>query len=108
MQKTGFKCRDGYRKGYAEGQRDIIPVNWHTHYCGFTIQVKTPKSSGTISENQSKQLSDYAANGYKTLVSNDYDFMLGEIEGYVRDVRVRCPSCRRLFKIKHSLSRGMR
>ena len=37
----------------------------------------------SYSENQKRQLSDYTANGYKTLVSNDYDLILKEIEDYM-------------------------
>lgn len=76
MQDTGFKRRDAYREGYAGGQPDITLANCHTHYRGFAIEFKTPKGSRTLSENQSKQLADYTANGYKTLISNDYAFML--------------------------------
>ena len=108
IQGTGSKRQDAYRKGYAGGQPDIILANFHTNYSCFAIELKTPKGPEKLSENQSKPLEDYAANGHKTLVSNDYDFVLREIEDYVRGVRIRCPSCRRLFKTKNSLSRHMR
>ena len=82
------------------------------------------------------QLSNYAENGYKTLVSNDCDLILKEIEDYMcyiihmsaiwpavttitsteyiylynnmRGTRVRRGSCKRLFKTGQSLERHMR
>ena len=63
MHDPGFKRPDACRKGYAGGQPDITLANCHTHYRGFAMELKTPEGSGTLSENQSKQLSDYEANG---------------------------------------------
>ena len=50
---------------------------------------------------------NYIENGYKTLVSNDYDIILKDIEDYMRGTRVRCGACMRLFKTGQSLGRHM-
>ena len=37
-------------------------------------------------------------NGYKTLVSNDYDQIIVEITQYFQDVRYKCAHCPKAFK----------
>ena len=44
------------------------------------------------------------SNGFKTLVSNDYDQIIEQIIGYFRDVRILCSHCPRRFISSQSLS----
>jgi prophage antirepressor-like protein len=73
LQDTPMKRINSKRLGYQKGVPDIIINNLHKTYNGFAIEFKTPTGKGIISEAQSKQLTQYGQNNYKTLVSNDYD-----------------------------------
>ena len=42
-------------------------------------------------------LLQYQNNGFKTLVSNDYDQIIEQIIEYFRDVRILCSHCPRRF-----------
>jgi hypothetical protein len=97
-QDTSYKRIDSYKKGYLKGTPDLIINNLHKKYGGFAIEFKTPKGNGVLSESQEKMLRQYKLNGYKTLVSNDYDEIVQELIEYFRDVRTLCERCGRKFK----------
>ena len=67
-QDTVHKRIDSFKKGYLRGSPDLIINNLHKHYTGFCIDFKSPKGNGVQSI-----LLQYQNNGFKTLVSNDYD-----------------------------------
>ena len=58
---------------------DVIINNLHKHYTGFAIEFKSPKGNGLLSPDQSMMLRQYENNGFKTLVSNDYDHKLSNL-----------------------------
>ena len=103
-QDTSIKRIDSFNKGYIKGTMDLIINNLHKYYSGFCLEFKTPKGLGTLSNNQSNILSHYQLNGYKTLVSNDYDRIVKELLVYFRDVRVKCSFCPRRFISSQSLT----
>ena len=72
-QDTAFKRIDSFKKGYLRGSPDLIINNLHKHYTGFCIEFKSLKGNGVLSPDQSMMLQQYQNNGFKTLVSNDYD-----------------------------------
>ena len=72
-QDTVYKRIDFFKKGYLRGSPDLIINNLHKHYSGFAIEMKSPKGNGVLSPDQSMMLRQYQNNGFKTLVSNDYD-----------------------------------
>ena len=90
--------------GYAKGSPDLIINNLHKNFRGFAIELKTPKGNGTLSKEQIKMLKRYEDNGFKTLVSNDYDECIKNVIEYFRDVRIACKYCSRRFKNTDSLS----
>ena len=102
-QDTAFKRIDSFKKGYLRGSPDMIINNLHKHYRGFCIEFKSPKGNGVLSPNQSMMLRQYQNNGFKTLVSNDYDQIIEQIIEYFRDVRINCSYCTRRFIIPQSL-----
>ena len=55
-----------------------------------SIEFKTPLCTGVLSETHKTLLEQCEQNGYKTLVSNDYDYLIKEINDYLKDVRIRC------------------
>ena len=94
---------DSFKKGYIRGSPDLIVNNLHKHYSGFAIEFKSPKGNGVLSPDQSMMLQQYQNNGFKTLVSNDYDQIIEQIIEYFRDVRLLCSHCPRQFISSQSL-----
>ena len=102
-QNTSIKRIESYRKGYLRGSPDLIINNLHKHYTGFAIEFKSPKGNGVLSPDQSMMLRQYENNGFKTLVSNDYDHIIEQLIEYFRDVRMLCSHCPRRFISSQSL-----
>ena len=103
-QDTVHKRIDSFKKGYLRGSPDLIINNLHKHYTGFAIEFKSPKGNGVLSPDQSMILLRYQNNGFKILVSNDYDQIIEQIIEYFRDVRLLCSYCPRRFISPQSLS----
>ena len=89
--------------GYQKGVPDLTIQNLHKMYSGFAIEFKTPRGNNQLSEAQKVMLKEYENNGFKVLVSNDYDEILREIIHYFEGVRVKCSHCSRKFKTSDSL-----
>ena len=102
-QDTVHKRIDSFKKGYLRGSPDLVINNLHKHYTGFCIEFKSPKGNGILSPDQSMMLRQYQNNGFKTLVSNDYDQIIEQIIEYFRDVRIKCSYCSRRFISPQSL-----
>ena len=102
-QETVHKRIHSFKKGYLRGSPDLIINNLHKHYTGFCIEFKSPKGNGVLSPDQSMILLQYKNNGFKTLVSNDYDQIIKQVIEYFRDVRILCSHCPRRFISFHSL-----
>ena len=103
-QYTAFKRIDSFKKGYLRGSPDLIINNLHKHYTGFCIEFKSPKGNGVLSPDQSMILLQYQNNGFKTLVSDDYDHIIEQVIEYFRDVRMKCSFCPRRFISSQSLT----
>ena len=93
LQDTSNKRIQSYKKGYMKGQPDLLIQNHHKIYSGMCIEFKTPLGKGVVSKEQEELLRRYEDNGYKCLISNDYDLIVIEINKYMRDVRVICKFC---------------
>ena len=102
-QDTVHKRINSFKKGYLRGSPDLIINNLHKHYTGFCIEFKSPKGNGVLSSDQSMILLQYQNNGFKTLVSNDYDHIIEQVIEYFRDVRIKCSYCPRRFISPQSL-----
>ena len=94
---------NSFKKGYLRGYPDLIINNLHKHYTGFCIEFKSPKGNGVLSPDQSMILLQYQNNGFKTLVSNDYDHIIEQVIEYFGDVRIKCSYCPRRFISSQSL-----
>ena len=94
-QDTVFNRIDSFKN--LRGSPDLIINNLHKHYTGFCIEFKSPKGNGILSPGQSMILLQYQNNGFKTLVSNDYDHIIEQVIEYFRDVRIKCSYCSRRF-----------
>ena len=96
-QNTSIKRIEAHRKGYLRGSPDLTVNNLHKPYTGFAIEFKSPKGNGVLSPDQSMMLRQYQNNGFKTLVSNDYDHIIEQLIEYFTDVRILCSYCPRRF-----------
>ena len=96
-QDTVHKRIDSFKKGYLRGSPDLIINNLHKHYTGFCIEFKNPKGNGVLSPDQSMIQQQYHNNGFKILVSNDYDQIIEQIIEYFRNVRIKCSYYPRKF-----------
>jgi prophage antirepressor-like protein len=103
LQDSSNKRIQSYKKGYRKGQPDLIIQNHHKYYSGMCIEFKTPLCNGVISKEQKELLQEYEDNGYKCLISNDYDYIIKEINNYMYDVRVKCKYCKRKFISRKTL-----
>ena len=81
-QDSVTKRIDSFKNGYLRGTPDLIVHNLHKHYTGFSIEFKSPSGRGIMSDYQSKMLRQYQNNGFKTLVSNDYDYIIEHLIEY--------------------------
>ena len=102
-QDTVYKRIDSFKKGYFSGSPDLVTNSLHKRYTGFAIEMKSPKGNGVLSPDQSMMLRQYQNNGFKTLVSNDYDHIIEQIIEYFRNVRILCSHCPRRFISSQSL-----
>ena len=102
-QDSPYKRINSYKKGYLRGSPDLIINNLHKHYTGFCIEFKSPKGNSVLSPDQYMMLQQYENSGFKTLVSNDYDYIIEQLIEYFRDVRILCSYCPRRFISSQSL-----
>ena len=99
-QDTVYKRINSFKKRYLRGSPDLVINNLHKNYTGLCIEFKNPNGKGILSPDQFMMLQQYQSNGFKTLVSNNYD----QIIEYFRDVRILCSHCPRRFISSQSLS----
>ena len=89
---------DAYLKGYSSGQPDILLLNYHTHYKGLAIELKTPTGTGIISKNQGNYINVLENNGFKVLISNNYDEIITTILMYSLGIRYLIKNTKRKFR----------
>ena len=102
-QDSIYKRIKSFKKGYLSGSTDLTTNSLYKNYTGFTLEFKNPNGKGILSYDQSKMLQQYQNNGFKILVSNDYDHIIEQLIEYFRDVRIKCSYCSRRFISSQSL-----
>lgn len=103
LQDTSQKRIKAFQHGYLKGSPDIIINNLHKHYTGFVIEFKSPTGKGVVSDEQVKMIKQYKANGFKTMISNDYDDIIEQLIEYFKDIRIKCQFCTCKFKSQTTL-----
>ncbi len=103
-QDTDDKRITSYIKGYTKGQPDLIIQNLHKVYSGLVFEFKTPKGNGVVSKEQKNLIEQYEENGYKCVVSNNYDLIIKSIIDHMHDVRIKCKYCNRKFLSNKTLT----
>ena len=97
-----------HNMGYQKGSPDMIIQNLHKDYSGFAIEFKNPNGNGILSEQQSVILNEYKNNGFKVLVSNDYDEIITELIHYFDGVRIKCNYCKNKLKSTKTLNNHLK
>ncbi|CAB4000204.1 VRR-NUC domain-containing [Paramuricea clavata] len=88
-QDSSKKRCDAWRKGYLGGQPDLTIVTPSNGFNGFAIELKTPKGTGEVKDNQVAWIRELGKNGFRTLISNDYTKIVLDIEEYFRVDKTR-------------------
>jgi len=96
-QDTDQKRLDSWKLGYTSGFPDIVIFEHNQSYNGLSIEFKSPNGKGVISEKQKEINEKMADRGFKTLISNDYDDIIKEINNYLSKRRFKCNRCRLKF-----------
>jgi hypothetical protein len=65
------------------------------------MEIKSPTGNGVISAEQYKFMERLKQAGFKTLLSNDYDFLVMEVVEYFREVETICTQCGKLNQNKN-------
>ena len=109
LQDTTPKRIDAKRKGFDAGGPDIIIAVPNKQFNSLAIELKNPKGTGILSDNQKKYLNKLKLFNYKTLVSHDYDEVIREIIEYMTSIKCCCPFCKNnksstRFKTKERLN----
>lgn len=93
-QDTAAKRIDSKRKGYQAGQPDIILAVKNAKYIGFAIELKNPRGTGVLSDNQRAYLSNLQEQNYKVLMCHDYDEIAKQVHEYMASRRFFCCLCK--------------
>ena len=104
-QNTPYKRINSWKKGYLRGQPDLMILNYHQDYNGLCIEFKSLNNNCQISDAQKQMKERYKENGYKFILSNDYDNICMQLHKYMAGVRVPCKYCTRAFLNKETLEK---
>ena len=103
-QDTPDKRINSWKKGYMQGQPDLMILDFHKDYKGLCIEFKSPTNNYCVSESQLKMKEKYRDNEYAFILSNDYDKISKLIHKYMAGVRIPCKYCSKAFKNKKTLN----
>ena len=106
-QDTPYKRIISWKKGYLRGQPDLMILNYHKDYNGLCIEFKSPTNIYKISDAQKQMKERYKENGYKFILSNDYDYICMQLHKYMVGVRVPCKFCSRAFLNKKNIGKTL-
>ena len=102
-QDTDDKRLDSYKKGYMRGQPDLMVLDYHKDYKGLCIEFKSPTNNYHVNKAQYELMKNYSDNGYKFILSNDYDEICIEVYDYMKGIRLPCNYCIKHFYNKDTL-----
>jgi prophage antirepressor-like protein len=98
LQDTVEKRKLSKCQGYTRGKPDITIMNGDGKYSGFCIEMKSPTGLGKFRADQYEPLEKMKEEGYKTLLSNDYELVIHEITRYFSGYEEKCRCCGGNFK----------
>ena len=79
--------------GFCSGMPDLIIYENSKHHNGLTIEFKSPKGTGIISQSQTDANNKLSNRGYLTIISDNYDKIIFEINDYLSNRRLKCCHC---------------
>ena len=83
-QKTAVMRYDSKCKGYQPGTCDILLLNRHNEFSGLAIELKTPSGKGVVSDNQATFLDALQENGFKIIISNNFEEVIIQLYEYFK------------------------
>jgi hypothetical protein len=89
--------------GFRKGVPDLIIYEHNTIFNGLTIEFKTPKGTGIVSQCQTDVNIQLSNRGYLPIISDDYDQIILEINHYLSTRRFKCRYCRLKYKTVQTL-----
>ena len=92
-QDTKQKRINSWKKGYMKGQPDIMIMNNHMRYNGLCIEFKSPTNHYQISNAQLDMKKRFKENGFRFVISSDYDKIIRVLNNYMGRIRVPCQNC---------------
>lgn len=84
LQDTAEKRLASWAKGYLCGQPDLLILNRHRRWAGLAIEFKNPGFEPEVPRAQREALEALEAEGWSTLVSNDYDAICRRLDEYAK------------------------
>lgn len=92
-QDTKQKRINSWKKGYMNGQPDILIVNNHMRYNGLYIEFKSPTNHYQVSNAQLDMTKRFKENGFRFVISSDYDIIIRVLNNYMGGIRVPRQNC---------------
>jgi prophage antirepressor-like protein len=107
LQDSSEKRIECFAKGYVSGTPDIVITTPNGEHSGLILELKSPLGTGIVSDAQIESIERFKNDGYKTLISNDYDEILCELISYKNKLvesrkpeplqKYLCPYCNKNF-----------
>ena len=97
LPEAGARRLQAWKMGYTRGQPDLMILNHSGEYHGLALEFKHPGFEPSPTNEQLAFHSHLRTLGWKVLVCNDFCVALLEIDKYMRECKVPCECCGRLF-----------
>lgn len=101
---TEAKRIDSFRKGYQKDTPDLIIADYHINYRRLCFEFKRPTNQHQVLEAQKEMKGQYQKNGYKFVITNDYDDICTTIVEYMKNIRIPCEFCKKKLKCSRTLN----
>ena len=79
--------------GFCRGMPDLIIYELNLYFNGLTIEIKSPKGTGIVSQCQTDVNIQLSNREYLPIISDDYDDIILEINHYLSNRRLKCCHC---------------
>ena len=104
LQDTSFKRSKSYNQGYTSGSSDLLIFEPNHHHNMLTFEFKTPNGRGILSDRQLLFNNKLKNRGTKSIISDDYDHIIKELNDYMFTRRICCDHCLKKFKTERTLN----
>ena len=104
LQDTSYKRSKSFHQGYTSGSSDLLIFEPNHHHNMLTFEFKTPNGRGIISDRQLMFNTKLKNRGTKSIISDDYDHIIKELNDYMFTRRICCDHCLKKFKTERTLN----